>query len=380
MRLGALRDLKAIYRVTGTPENYLTALRSSTWGFKDDPKLRKYWANLQPGDIIFFHAAQKSEFLKARDLDSRVVGFGVVGNNFFEGREPLWIEEFNERRVIYPWRFHFSEIYLFADIPALGDWDSQNHSKHENTCALIKRMLDAGIPLREMPAFPRMSSYSPILDEDTKSALLNSTRGLYAYRTREEEEDSLPSKHTEIREVTCDEDMVRNSTTLLEFDDIKDRVIRADDGKREIDVEKLRVANRSHTEILRQLRRIFGDRGYTCHQSNRIDMLAISPDQSRSILVEAKSIESANFLPQAKKGIVQLFEYNYFEVAAYKRNHGIQPATEHQLLALSRGPGPSQYAQDYLGFINSLKIRAAAVQDGAIQPLGDLAGAEELIG
>lgn len=37
MRLSALQDTKAIYRVTGTPENYLTALRSSTWGLEITP-------------------------------------------------------------------------------------------------------------------------------------------------------------------------------------------------------------------------------------------------------------------------------------------------------------------------------------------------------
>jgi hypothetical protein len=381
VRLSALQDLKAIYRVTGTPENYLTALRSSTWGFKDDPKLRSQWKKLQPGDIIFFHASKsESKFLPGKDLKSCVVGFGVVGNHFFEGKEPLWIEEFEERRVIYPWRFHFSEIYLFADIPAFGDWESQNLSKAENTRALLKRMLSAGVPLNEMPQFPKMGSYSSIKDANTKSALLASTRGLYAYRTREEEEDALPSKHTEMREIARTEDALRNSTTLTEFDDIQARVIRADDGRRQIDVGKLREANRSHTEVLRQLLEIFRGRGYTCYQNNHIDLLAISGDRNRSVLVEAKSIENANFIPQARKGIVQLFEYNHFEVAEYKRNQGIQPATEHQLLALSRRPGSSEDSQAYLGFINSLNIRAAAVQDGAIQPLGDLTGAEELIG
>lgn len=36
MRLSALQNVKSIYRVTGTPENFLTALRHSTWGFKDE--------------------------------------------------------------------------------------------------------------------------------------------------------------------------------------------------------------------------------------------------------------------------------------------------------------------------------------------------------
>ncbi len=380
MRLSALQDLKAIYRVTGTPENYLTALRSSTWGFKDDPKLKSQWAKLQPGDIIFFHSSKtQSRFLKPKELESKVVGFGVVGNNFFEGTEPLWIEEFEERRIIYPWRFHFSEIYLFADIPPLGDWESQNLSKADNTRALLKRMLSAGIPLSEMPQFPKMGSYSSVQDADTKAALLSSTRGLYAYRTREEEEDALPSKHTEMREVAKAEDVVRNGTTLIEFDDIKERVVKADDGRRQIDVNKLRDANRSHTEVLRQLLKLFGERGYTCYQNNHIDLLALSADRSRSVLVEAKSIENANFIPQARKGIVQLFEYNHFEVSEYKRTKGYQPVREHKLLAFSRKPTGSQSAQDYLGFINSLQIRAAAVQEGAIQPLGDLTGPDELL-
>lgn len=380
MRLGALQNLKAIYRVTGTPENYLTALRSSSWGFKNDPKLRSQWKKLQPGDIIFFHASKsESRFLGPRELRSCVVGFGVVGNSFFEGKEPLWIEEFEERRVIYPWRFHFSEIYLFAEIPPVEGWESQNLSTGEATRNVLRRLLAAGIPLSEMPAFPKMGSYSSVNDEATKSALLTSTRGLFAYRTRDEEEDALPSKHTEMREVTRAEDVVRNGTTLLEFDDIKERVVKADDGRRQIDVGKLRDANRSHTEVLRQLLQLFGERGYTCFQNNHIDLLALSADRTRSVLVEAKSIENANFISQARKGIVQLFEYNHFEVSEYKRQQGIRPMVEHQLLALSRNPGSSETAQDYLGFINSLKIRAAAVQNGAIQPLGDLKGAEELI-
>ena len=192
-------------------------------------------------------------------------------------------------------------------------------------------------------------------------------------------EAGLPSKQTEISEISTTEQLDRHGTTLTAFDDIKERIIRADDGRREIDVEKLRTANRSHTEILKQLLRLFGERGYTCYQNNHIDLLALSADRSRSVLVEAKSIVNANFIPQARKGIVQLFEYNHFEVTEYKRTKGYQPVREHKLLAFSRKPTGSQAPQDYLGFINSLQIRAAAVQEGAVQPLGDLTGPDELL-
>ena len=42
---------------------------------------------------------------------------------------------------------------------------------------------------------------SSIKDGPTKAALLASTRGLYAYRTREEDEDALPTKQTQLAEV-----------------------------------------------------------------------------------------------------------------------------------------------------------------------------------
>ena len=369
MRLSALQDLKTIYRVTGTPENYLTALRSSTWGFKDDPKLKSQWTKLQPGDIIFFHSSQSgSRFLKKKELSSKVVGFGVVGNNFFEGKEPLWIEEFEEKRVIYPWRFHFSEIYLFAEIPAYGDWESQNLTKAENTRALLKLMLSAGIPLNEMPQFPKMGSYSSIQDANTKTALLTSTRGLYAYRTREEDEDALPSKAIKLAKVKTERDLLRYTTGLSQFTDVSERVRRVDDGHRQIDIQKLEKAEVAHAEILSILFHKLQERGYECFKNNHIDLLAVDESRGRSLLIEAKSNESDNFRAQARKGIAQLFEYNYFEMERFKTERGLKLPQEHQVLALSRTPKDS----DYLGFLNHLKIRTLVAKSDTITPIGDL--------
>jgi hypothetical protein len=375
MRLSALQDLKTIYRVTGTPENYLTALRSSTWGFKNDPKLKSQWAKLQPGDIIFFHSSQSgSRFLKKTELSSKVVGFGVVGNNFFEGKEPLWIEEFEEKKVIYPWRFHFSEIYLFAEIPAFGDWESQNLSKTEHTRTLLKVMLAAGIPLSEMPQFPKMGSYSSVQDADTKAALLTSTRGLYAYRTRDEDEDALPSKAIKLEEVKAERDLLRHTTGLSQFTDISGRVRRMDDGHRQIDISKLERAENAHTEILSVLFRKLQERGYDCFKNNHIDLLAVDKTRGRSLLIEAKSNEGDNFRAQARKGIAQLFEYNYFEMERFKTERGLMLSKEHQVLAFSQPPADA----DYLGFLNTLHIRTLVAREDTVTPLGDLTAFSEL--
>ena len=377
MRLSALQDTKAIYRVTGTPENYLTALRSSTWGFRDNPKLLSQWRKLQPGDVIFFHSSQsESRFLPAKELSSRVVGFGVVGNHFFTGTTPLWIEEFDENRIIYPHRFHFSEIYLFADIPVAGDWDSQSLAKQAPTADLLRRLLAAGIPLKDLPNFPKMGSYSSIQDGSTKEALLANTRGLYAYRTREEEEDALPTRLTALEEVRDEKDLLRHTTGLTQFEDVGARVIRVDDGVRQVDLRKLQRAETAHADILSMLFQRLGERGYHCYKNNHIDLLAVHEDRSRSLLIEAKSNEGGNFRAQARKGIAQLFEYNYFELGKFKQDRGLSLREEHKVLAFSRSPDD----RDYLGFLNDLKIRTIVARTADITPLGDLSDFAELAG
>ena len=377
MRLSALQDTKAIYRVTGTPENYLTTLRSSAWGFRDNPRLLSQWTKLQPGDVIFFHSSQsESRFLPTKELSSRVVGFGVVGNHFFTGTTPLWIEEFEEGRVIYPHRFHFSEIYLFADIPVAGDWDSQSLAKQAPTADLLRRLLAAGIPLKELPNFPKMGSYSSIQDGPTKEALLAGTRGLYAYRTREEDEDALPTRLTALAEVRGEKDLLRHTTGLTQFEDVGGRVLRLDDGHRQVDLRKLQRAETAHADILSLLFRKLSERGYECFKNNHIDLLAVHADQGRSLLIEAKSNEGGNFRAQARKGIAQLFEYNYFEMERFKADRGLKLNQEHQVLAFSQAPRDA----DYLGFLNTLRIRTLVAQAEAITPLGDLTDFAELAG
>ncbi len=377
MRLSALQDTKSIYRVTGTPENYLTALKSSTWGFRDNPKLLSQWKKLQPGDVIFFHSSQsESRFLPTKELSSRVVGFGVVGNHFFTGTTPLWIEEFAEGRVIYPHRFHFSEIYLFADIPLAGDWDSQSLAKQANTAELLRRLLAAGIPLKELPNFPKMGSYSSIQDVATKEALLAGTRGLYAYRTREEQDDALPTRLTALAEVRGEKDLLRHTTGLTQFEDVGGRILRVDDGHRQVDLRKLQRAESAHADILSLLYRKLRERGYECFKNNHIDLLAVKATEGRSLLIEAKSNEGDNFRAQARKGIAQLFEYNYFEMERFKANRGLALKQEHQVLAFSQTPADA----DYLGFLNTLRIRTLVARAETITPVGDLRDFAELAG
>ena len=81
----------------------------------------------------------------------------------------------------------------------------------------------------------------------------------------------------------------------------------------------------------------------------------------------AKSVENENFISQSRKGIAQLFEYNYFDLENYKKEKDLTFKREYSLLATSRKP----IHDDYVKFINSLKIKTIAVRDNAIAQYGD---------
>ena len=61
-------------------------------------------------------------------------------------------------------------------------------------------------------------------------------------------------------------------------------------------------------------------------------------------------------------------EYNYFEMERFKAERGLALKQEHQVLAFSQPPADA----DYLGFLNTLRIRTLVARDETITPLGDL--------
>ena len=359
-------NIKAIYRVTGTPENFLTALRFKVWGFNPDRK--KDWQKLLPGDIIFFHSkGSDSKFIKRPQ--SCVVGFGVVGNNFFEDSKPLWIDEKIENKI-YPFKFSFSEVYLFADIKINDDWDSTTLEKFENTEKTILKLLEAAIPLNDLDGFPHMGSYSGIQSQDIKRTLLDSTKKLTFYKGDYAED--IISKSAELKELNNEAETLRYGTTLTVFDDIKQRILNEPSAQYGYNAENLAKAEKSHFDIVSHLRLLFANKGYRIYSNNHVDLFTYK--DNKSLLIEAKSIENRNFKSQSRKGIVQLFEYNYFEINKFKRDHNLVFANETSLLATSDEPKDSAYVK----FVNSLDIKTIAVKNNRIINYGDYVNVNKL--
>ena len=352
-------NIKAIYRVTGTPENFLTALRFSVWGFTRENE--KNWKKLLPGDIIFFHSkGADSKFIKRPQ--SCILGFGVVGNNFFEDSEPLWIDEKLDDKS-YPFKFSFSEIYLFSDIKINDDWDSTSLDKFEITQQIISKLIDAGIPISELEGFPVMGSYSGIQSPEVKNFLLGSAKKLAFYEGPHT--DDMPTKSSELKELTNEAEALRFATTLTVFDSIKERIVSEPSAPYGFNAEKLAAAEKAHFDVVSYLRLLFANKGYNVYFNNHVDLFAFK--KNNSVLIEAKSIENKNFRSQSRKGIVQLFEYNYFEVSKFKKDKDLQFANELNLLATSDKPKDTEYIR----FINSLDIKTIAVKNQNVINYGD---------
>jgi hypothetical protein len=359
MNISSQLDIKPLYRVTGTPENFLTALRHSLWGFNNE-KVQS-WNSLSPGDIMFFHSkGADSKFLSKPQ--SSIIGFGVVGDNFYFDQTPLWIDEIEDGKS-YPHRFSFSEIYLFAEIPINDNWDSASLKKKENTVQLLNRLLEASIPLSDLAEFPKMGSYSAIQNMNVKKALLDNTRQLRFYRNKNYSQSF--NKSTPLQEMKNDHASLRYATSLSVFSDIRKRVINRTDVNINYSLDKLAEADSMHFDIVKFLKNILKEKGYQIYYNNHVDLFAHKKD--RSLLVEAKSIENENFKPQSRKGIIQLFEYNYFEINKFKKDNDLKFNTEFKVLATSDEPRD----KEYVNFINSLDIKTLAVRDNRVVNYGD---------
>jgi len=351
-------DIKPIYRVTGTPENFLTALRYFTWGFNNQSD----WRRLYPGDIIFFHCkGSDSKFLKSPTPS--VVGMGIVGTNFFEDTTPLWIDEKLEGKT-YPYRFSFSEICMFSNVPINDEWDSTTLQKKDSTTQILRKLLDNAIPLSELDGFPHMGSYSRINGLPVRKYLLSLPRQLTFYKENDFS-DVLFRASSELKEIGKIQETLRFSTSLTIFDDVQRKIINKASFRKEYNTESLQIAEFRHFDIVAHLTNVFREKGYQVYMNNHIDLFV--HNNTNAVLIEAKSTENNNFISQSRKGLAQLFEYNYFDLGNFKLENNISFLSETSLLATSQKP----IHTDYVKFVNSLKIKTIAVRDNAVSPYGD---------
>lgn len=361
---GAL-NAKQFYRFTGPPEHWLTALKHWTWGLED--RHRERWKNIQTGDVFFIHStgAQASAFNNAT---SGIIGIGVVGFDFSVKETPLWHYEIKNGVNRWPLLVPLTEIYLFSELPDPATWESPEPKNDASTTKLIDQLLVNRIPVSNIKGFPQMGSFSSV-SLDVAKQILFQDKPLYLYsghslRGQIKNEDKL-SDMAEVHNAT---ETLRSAASLRFLGELNRRMIVKPFSHVTRNNDILARAELTHHTVLEQLISIFRNKGYATLSNKHVDLFAYN--ESRSFLFEVKSTENRNFRVQARKGIVQLFEYDYFEINKFKEEKNIEFKESYDLLVPSQEPKDSSYIK----FINSLDLGVAMVKDKKLIAIGNDSG------
>ncbi len=368
MDFNSVLKTKSFLRFTGPPEHWLTAVKFMTWGLEAD--LRDRWLRIRPGDIFFVHSTQNSAFKNAK---SGIIGLGVVGPGFSEKKNPLWFYETTKNINRWPLLVPLSEVYLFSELPSPNTWENPSQHNIAGTERLIDKLLANYIPLRQIPGFPQMGSFSSVKPE-VANRILFDKKPLYLYSGYEElgvapgkpvvqiKTEDVDRQLDEIKSAT---EALRYADTLKIFDSVRARIIKEPTSQYTRDNEILDRANSVHASILQQLIDLFRKHGYDTRSSRTVDLFA--HNEKNAFLFEVKSTESRNFRTQARKGIAQLFEYEYFDVQKFSQDNNLTFEDKYKLIIPSQTPKDTRYVD----FINSLKIGVALVSENSLKPVGE---------
>jgi predicted RNA-binding protein len=90
----------AFWVLSGFRQNWTVALKQGgIWGVKE--RLKGLWLGLQKGDVVIFYATSPIK---------GIIGFGRIRDKFVQDK-PLWPDEEEQRKVLYPYRFDFDVEY-----------------------------------------------------------------------------------------------------------------------------------------------------------------------------------------------------------------------------------------------------------------------------
>jgi len=368
MDLSELRN-RQFYRFTGPPEHWLTALKYWTWGLETHH--RSSWSKVNTGDIFFIHSTGPSKSSLFSNAASGIIGIGVVGFNFSIKDNFLWHYEIKNNENRWPLLVPLAEMYLFSEVPDPNTWESPTPNNDEKTFKLIDKLVENRIPISSIRGFPQMGSFSKV-SSDVAAQIFAYNRSLHVYSghsTRGRIIDEKPSDLTEVHDIS---ETMRYTASLRFIEDIKKRLIVKPYSLTIRDNDILARADNAHQSVLKELLDIFRKKGYDTYFNEFVDLFA--HDGRRSFLIEVKSTENKNFRVQARRGIAQLFEYDYFDISKFKKENDLSFKDQFKILTTSKEPRDMKYVD----FINSLDLGVATVESGTLKPVGKDLGFSEI--
>lgn len=347
--------MRQLYKFTGPPENWITAIKFMTWGL--EAKYRKQWAAILPGDIFLMHSTSTNT--KVKDAKSAIIGFGVVGNNPTIKNVSLWIQELENSENKWPLLVPFSEIYLFSDFFESSIVPEPKLANVSEVASAARAMLEGAVPLSEVNGFPQMGSMASVRPAVVEQIFRKAPR-MYVIGQGQEVSDYTPTPFIKLDDLR---NQTRYATSLQTLDEVKSKSFNAKGSTFTKDPVLLERAEQAHKETLERLMGLFKNAGYETYFNRHVDLFAIK--DNKSFLFEVKSNENTNFRPQARKGVVQLFEYEYFEIKKFQQENNIQ-ATTFKNLTFSSEPNDKTYTE----FMNSLELGVSFFHDNQLKAVG----------
>ena len=318
MDFNSVLKKKKFYRFTGPPEHWLTAIKHMTWGLEMHLKAR--WEKIQTGDIFFIHSTGPQNAVFPNAI-SGIIGIGVIGFHPSIKDKNLWHYEIANNTNRWPLLVPLTEIYLFGELPDPATWESPTPSNDAKTVLLIDRLVKNRIPIREIRGFPAMGSFSSVSLEVAQQILLQK-RPLYLYSGHSLRGSTIEEKPSDLFEIRSAEEALRHVASLRFLEEVNTRIIVKPYSLVVRDNDILARAESVHQSIIQELINIFRKKGYATLSNPQVDLFAHNGE--RSFLFEVKSTESKNFRTQARKGIAQLFEYDYCEISKFKKEKNIK--------------------------------------------------------
>jgi len=347
---------RQLYKFTGPPENWITAIKFMTWGLEE--KYLDRWNEIEAGDIFLMHSTSTNTIV--RGAPSSVIGFGVVSPEFSRKESPLWLQEMEQQKNIWPLLVPFSEIYLFSELRPSEALEASTPSNSDLIIAEAKELLANASRLPE--GFPQMGSFSSVRPEVVVKIFEQAGR-FYLYNSIGATRESY-FKPSGLKKVENSEDLnFRKPASLEELSIIKRKTIKQGEATYTKDLQTLERAETAHQDTLEMLFDLLKSYGYATYNNQHVDLFAVKGDDS--FLFEVKSLSGRNFRPQARKGIVQLFEYEFFEIRKFFESSGTVAAPKKAVI-FSEGPKD----MNYVGFMNNINIGAGFFTNRKLQHSG----------
>ena len=134
--------MSKVYKLSGPPEHWLTAISKGYWGFTK--KNKQKWDQIERGMVCFFHSTGRG-----KHVPSAVVGYGIVGEGKYKKSKPWWFQEF-QKKDNWQYVFPFSEVYVHGDVSGIDFYKGIQDKDDSQIQSEIRTLSQSGIPLGKL--------------------------------------------------------------------------------------------------------------------------------------------------------------------------------------------------------------------------------------